>query len=292
MNDLPKEYLIQCIKAASNNLRIGQDKIETLSIIKHLIINSKNIEEDLIKWKSIPEAAGLANRLNELYYFISRGNVDFGKLSDTFRAHSHYLVKDLGFFLDKITSSELTKRIADLENGLISIANVSEETRTEKKEIKNKASDLKLNEGLDTEKIVEEEKERIILNVENENESFFDLFEREIISSIKTFNALLDKLSLQEKVKKEEFETLIKIAYRNAKQAQTLGFELIANMHRIFAKSLALTYEGKLQLDKQILSSMRACLIVIAAVIRSKEVDIKQYLQKAEELGKKINMLI
>jgi len=287
MNDLTKEYLIQCIKTASNSLRIGQDKIETLSLLKLLIQNSKNLEEDLSKWKKIPELTALSNRLNELFFFIAKGQIDFAKISDTFRVHSHYLVKDLGNFLDRIAANELTKKISDLENGIFP---PMEELPPAEKDSSKQF--YKTSDSIEIEKNLEEEKEKIILNVENEQDSFFDIFEREIINSIKAFNSLLDKLSLQEKIKKEEFESFIKIAYKNARQAQSLGFELIANMHRIFAKSLALTYEGKLKLDKQILSSMRACLIVIAAVIRSKEVEIKSYLQKAEELGKRISSII
>lgn len=56
-------------------------------------------------------------------------------------------------------------------------------------------------------------------------------------------------------------------------------------MHRIAAKALYLIANKKLEAKKDIIESVRACLIVIAAVVKSKEVDIKNYLNKAEKFS-------
>jgi len=44
---------------------------------------------------------------------------------------------------------------------------------------------------------------------------------------------------------------------------------------------------GKLLVDKTVIESLRACLIVIVAVVKRKEVDITGYLNRAEEFGNK-----
>ncbi len=39
---------------------------------------------------------------------------------------------------------------------------------------------------------------------------------------------------------------------------------------------------------KEVIESLRACLIVIVAVVRGKEVDISNYLNRAEDFGNKL----
>jgi hypothetical protein len=39
---------------------------------------------------------------------------------------------------------------------------------------------------------------------------------------------------------------------------------------------------------KEVIENLRACLIVIVAVVRGKDVDINNYLNKAEEFGNKL----
>ena len=42
---------------------------------------------------------------------------------------------------------------------------------------------------------------------------------------------------------------------------------------------------------KSVVDSIRACLIVIVAVVRGKDVDITRYLNRAEDFGKEIDVL-
>jgi hypothetical protein len=58
-------------------------------------------------------------------------------------------------------------------------------------------------------------------------------------------------------------------------------------MHEIVAYAMDEIINGKLLPDKKIIESLRACLIVIAAVVKRKDVDITGYLNRAEEFGKK-----
>ena len=57
------------------------------------------------------------------------------------------------------------------------------------------------------------------------------------------------------------------------------------------AKALILIKNKELDPDKETVESMRACLIVIVAVVRGKEVDITTYLNRAEEFGERIETL-
>jgi len=42
---------------------------------------------------------------------------------------------------------------------------------------------------------------------------------------------------------------------------------------------------------KDVVDALRACLIVIVAVVKGKEVDITNYLNRAEEFGKRIKII-
>jgi hypothetical protein len=62
-------------------------------------------------------------------------------------------------------------------------------------------------------------------------------------------------------------------------------------MHSIVSDSLILLKEGNIKTDKETIESLRACLIVIAAVVRGKEVNISDYLSRAGNFRKKIDSI-
>jgi hypothetical protein len=77
----------------------------------------------------------------------------------------------------------------------------------------------------------------------------------------------------------------------NGDLSAKIGFEIIANMHRILSRAFTLIGTKELVPKYEVIESMRASLIVIVAVIKGKEVDITNYLNRAEEFGRKIQIL-
>jgi len=61
-------------------------------------------------------------------------------------------------------------------------------------------------------------------------------------------------------------------------------------MHTIFYTALLSIKDKKIAIDKNLIESLRACLIVIVAVVRGKDVNITNYLNKSENLGKFLNI--
>ena len=88
----------------------------------------------------------------------------------------------------------------------------------------------------------------------------------------------------------EEIVKYIKIMKSNAEFSKEIGFTILAEMHTIFFSTLTIISEEKIVVDKNLIESLRACLIVIVAVVRGKDVDITNYLNKAESLGKYLNI--
>ena len=73
----------------------------------------------------------------------------------------------------------------------------------------------------------------------------------------------------------------------NATLSNQGGFKTIAKMHTITATSLNEILIGNLTVNKSVIEAIRACLIVIVALVKKKEVDISGYLKRAEEFGNK-----
>ena len=101
--DLIKHYINQSITIAANNLRLNNQQIEVVALLKQTISKSENLSDDLINMKKITELSLLAIRLNEIYNSLTQNPIDLLKISDQFKEHSRYLIKDLGHMLDITT---------------------------------------------------------------------------------------------------------------------------------------------------------------------------------------------
>ncbi len=88
-------------------------------------------------------------------------------------------------------------------------------------------------------------------------------------------------------MKESELNRYYELMQDHASLASLHDFQLLARMHEIIASALNAMINGKLPLDKSVIEALRACLIVIVAVVKRKDVDITGYLNRAEEFGKK-----
>ncbi len=113
--DLNKQYINQSITIAANNLRLNNQQIEVVALLKEAINKSENLSDDLINMKKITELSLLAIRLNEIYNFLTQNPLDLLKISDQFKEHSRQLIKDLGHMLDISTPASFNIAIAKLK---------------------------------------------------------------------------------------------------------------------------------------------------------------------------------
>ncbi|WP_337866269.1 hypothetical protein [Ignavibacterium sp.] len=280
-----KQYITQSISAAANSLRLSTHQIEIVALLKDAIIKSDDLGNDLIRMKKITELSTLAIKLTEIYNYLNHNTIDFFKISDQFKDHSRNLIKDLNQLLD--TTTPLT-----FKNALEKLHPKEEEKQKEtQEEIKVDLSKRKPDEDVflkpDTEKI----KERIILEDENDSEELFiQNFETNILRPIKPLDLMLKNLSNAD-FDYEEITSFIKIMSDNGRLSKKIGFEIISDMHETIAKTLTLIKNRKLMPGKEIIEGLRASLIVIVAVVKGKEVDITNYLNRADDLQKKISKI-
>lgn len=277
--DLIKQYIVQSINIAANNLRLNNQQIEVVALLKQTISKSENLSDDLINMKKITELSMLAIRLNEIYNSLSQNPIDLLKISDQFKEHSRYLIKDLGHMLDITTPIAFKSAIEKLNNAIV----------FPKEEIKVDLSKRIPMEEPFIKSETEEIKEKIIFSddIENEDEEIIQKFEPTILGPIKPLDNLLKKISNNE-IDHEELIKFAQIMEDNAVLSRKIGFEILSGMHRIVSKALILIKNRELMPGKEVIENLRACLIVIVAVVRGKDVDINNYLNKAEDFGNKL----
>jgi hypothetical protein len=277
--DLIKHYINQSITIAANNLRLNNQQIEVVALLKQTISKSEYLSDDLINMKKITELSLLAIRLNEIYNSLTQNPIDLLKISDQFKEHSRYLIKDLGHMLD-ITTPDAFKNAIEKLNGAIVFP---------KEEIKIDLSKRIPDEEPFTKSETEEIKEKIIFSedLDNEDEDIIQKFEPTILGPIKPLDNLLKKISNND-IDYEELIKFSQIMDYNADLSAKIGFEILSGMHRIVSKALILIKNRELMPGKEVIENLRACLIVIVAVVRGKDVDINNYLNKAEEFGNKL----
>ncbi|MGE5458536.1 MAG: hypothetical protein ACM3RX_09295 [Methanococcaceae archaeon] len=291
-----KQYITQCVIAAANNLRLSTEKIEVVALIREFICGSSDLENDLHEMKKITELSTFAIRLNELYNFFAKSKIDFLKLTDKFKEHSHYLVRDLNNLLEKTAPQHFRQLIDKLRANSIKVnlpSKVAEETQEENVLLSNpvpmmSGKEQAIQQNKDKNEENEELKAEFIFQTEEKPEELlFENYEERILNPIKELDAFLKNLAHNE-INTEQIDRFYILMKDNAELSSRIGFDIISNMHLIFAKALYLIKHDNIKPSKQVIEGMRSSLIVIVAVVRGKEVDITNYLNKAEEFGRTV----
>jgi hypothetical protein len=288
--DIVKQYLVQCISTASNNLRLNSQKIEIVAMLRDIIVKSTDLEADIRNMKKITELSTLAIRFNEIYAYLTQPQIDLFKFSGKIKEHSAILIKDISHMLDIATPDSFKHAIEKLRP-IVKIEESNVVTVESVNNIKIDLSKRKINDDIFEKSESEIIKEKIIMEDDVESEDlFFQNYESEILKPIKLIDALLKQISAYQ-ADEDEITRWSKLMKTNGELSAKIGFDIIANMHRILSRAFSLLSTKELVPKPEVIESMRACLIVIVAVVKGKEVDITNYLNRAEEFGRKIQIL-
>jgi len=284
-----KQYIIQAISVASNNLRLSSDRIEAVAILRDYIQHCENLDEAISGMKSKTELSKFAIKLGDAFRYTKSSSLDFLRVSEVFKEHSHNLVMELSNLLDIITPEKLR----EIFDSMTVQEEISVELGSNKKNVEL-PSDIRIE--IDREEKTKESVERdelkeelILGEIEGTPSYDFDDFEEEILKPISKLEKLLKALLLGE-VSELELAKFIKIMKQNAEFSKEIGFTILTEMHVVFYTALVYVRDEKIVVDKNLIESLRACLIVVVAMVRGKDVDITNYLNKAENLGKYLNL--
>ncbi len=292
--DTNKQYIIQSISYAANNLRLSSDKIEAITLLKEYLTNSENLQDSINHLKKTTQFSKLAIKLGEMNNFISKSRIDFLKLSDQFKEHTSSTIQVLSNTLD-IATPEICKELllSNKEDVEIELKEKNDDTENSFKiNTSDMTEELIEQEQKDSVKEVDEHKEEFTLDDldEDESELEFENFEKKILKPIKEIDEFLNRLNTLN-FKKEELIFNIELMNNNAELSEKVGFEIITNMHKIIVEAFSQFRDEQIVPDITIIEELRACLIVIAAVVKRKEVDISKFLNKSENLGKKLKVI-
>ena len=271
--DLIKVYLIQSITSAANNLRLNAQQIEVVGLLRETITNCEDVGAEFLRMKKSTELSKLAIRLSEIHSFLTLGKVDFIKISDQFRDHSRFLLRDLNQFLENVSPQVYKDAFNKITNGEIPAIDVELVDRS------NLAGQIMVNDEDD------QNKKRIAKDVEKQTHSSID-FEKKILGPIKSLDEMLKDLSIGI-MNQKELNKYIEIMHDNAALSNQNGFKVLTRMHLILESAFSDILIGNLAVEKAITEALRACLIVIVAVVKKKEVDISGYLNRSDEFAKK-----
>ena len=288
--EISKQNIVQCITCAANNLRLSSEKIEVVAILKEQISQTEDMSKLILDMKKLTRFSKFAIKLGEVNQFIANGKIDFMKISDKFKEHTHLILRELSNLLDILTPQECLEGLKgsqknvepdkpeqEIDHSKLFAAVRTDEVQASIQPKKKSESDLL--------------KEEIILgDLKEENEATFENFEKEVLRPIKELDAFLGKLS-KNVHNPDDLIFFAELMNNNAELSEKIGFEVITNMHNIFSAALTQIREQKIKPDPVLVEQLRACLIVIAAVVRGKEVDITSYLNDAESLGKKVKII-
>lgn len=284
--DLIKHYIVQCVSTAANNLRLSSAKIEMVAILREFFEKSDKPFEDIKRLKQITEMSKLAIKLGQIYSSLENNKIDFLKISDKFKTDSYSIVKELSNMLDLLTPDLLRKKInpyaavdIDLSKRTTNSDSLDhldiKPTSPKTEEVVNKNQQEEIRENF------------IFDDLEDLSDFNFEQYEETILKEIKYMDAFLLRLANYD-YETNELLDYVKMMKKNAELSNKAGFEILFNMHKTFYTALEQVNDKKIIPDTDVIESMRACLIVIVAVVRDKDVDITGYLNKAELFGRKI----
>ena len=271
--DLVKVYLIQSITSAANNLRLNAQQIEVVGLLRETITKCEDVGAEFLRMKKSTQLSKLAIRLSEIHSFLTLGKVDFIKISEQFREHSRYLLRDLNQFLENVSPQIYKDAFNKINNGDLPAIDVELVDRS------NIAGQIMVN------NLENQNNEGVSSNIEKQEISLID-FEKKILGPIKSLDEIIKDLA-SGIINQKELSKYIEMIQDNAALSNQRGFKVLAQMHMILEFGFSDILQGILAVDKTVTEALRACLIVIVAVVKKKEVDISGYLNRAEEFAKK-----
>lgn len=271
--DLVKVYLIQSITSAANNLRLNAQQIEVVGLLRETITKCEDVGAEFLRMKKSTQLSKLAIRLSEIHSFLTLGKVDFIKISEQFREHSRYLLRDLNQFLENVSPQIYKDAFNKINNGDLPAIDVELVDRS------NIAGQIMVN------NLENQNNEGVSSNIEKQEISLID-FEKKILGPIKSLDEIIKDLA-SGIINQKELSKYIEIIQDNAALSNQRGFKVLAKMHMILEFGFSSILQGILEVDKTVTEALRACLIVIVAIVKKKEVDISGYLNRAEEFAKK-----
>ncbi len=285
MKEITKKYLEQCFNNAVNGLHLKAGQVEIITKLRELLFDSGSVAGVIERMKKNTELSTFAIKLNEAYNFIETNEIDFSSVSYHFNEHTENISKTLNKLIEQFDWQNFQRIVARLnELELATTENTGSETEMAEFMLDYEPT------GNDDDETLEMKSDFILDDEVLERDLSFAEYKEKVLDSIKNLDALLNDL-LDGKHSAEQIFKCLRTVEINKTLSEKHNFDIITRMHQTFEDSLRLIQRGVIKINKQLIYAMRSCLIVIAAIIKDKKVDITEFLKRAEFLGREIEKL-
>jgi hypothetical protein len=258
-SNFKRMYLVQLLQYSATFLKLNKEQESLLYYFCNYLVTSNDLKADFQQLVKISEISALALKLKHAYEYISSPKLQFINISEYFKKQTNEIIYDLLNFLNKVDLNKLKDiLLPGLEIEYKEENNLEIETKT-------------INKNIET--------------VENPD---YKKFEKRIIQQIKYYDEFLTRL-YQQGIDLNELMEAVDEAKKIEEEIEEHKFEVLANIQNTFSTTLELIFKNTLPITNDTIESLRACLIVIAAVIKNKDIDLSYYLSRVDNLKKIIN---
>ncbi|GEM_PF-6920605 len=236
-----REYIVQTFVNSANELRLTSHRIVLVNLIKDFLYKCEDIDFAVSELKKVTEFSKFAIRLGQINLF-TKNKPDFLALSSIIKRESQSLIPVVQQMLDSLAIEFAEEKMNEI-----------------KSKKKQKSENFEASEEFDAETDKEELK-------------------KEILAFIRKADSLLSNLEDKEIPVEDEEEILEDLNFlRN--RLLILDNDLVENMFSVF--DALFTELGDFENRDEIIEALRASMIVIAATIREKEVDLTPFIDRA-----------
>ncbi len=285
MKDITKTYLEQCFDKALTGIQLKAGQVEIVTKLRELLFKGNNIKGIIERMKKSTELSTFGIKVGEAYAFIEENEIDFSSVSHHFNEHTEKISQTIRNLIESVSWENFQRTIARLNE----LELAEEEGKKEKEEQIEFMLDYKPTEN-DDEETLEMKKDFILDDEVLIRDISFDEYREKILDSVKKIDELLNNLQ-ENNYNDELLLKCIKTVETNKTLSENHNFEIITKMHGILADSLKLVGRDIVKINNQLIYAMRSCLIVIVAIIKDKKVDITEFLERAEFLGRELDKI-
>ncbi len=285
MKDLTVKYLEQCFNNALNGLQLKAGQVDIVTKLRELLFGSDDLKGTIERMKKNTELSTLGIRIGEAYDFMEKNEIDFSSVSHHFLEHSEKISNTMKNLVESVSWEDFQRTVARLNE----LKLTGQENKRENEEQFEFMLDYQPSEK-DNEETFELKKDFILDDELLTRNISFAEYRENILDSVKKIDGLLNDLQ-EGKHNNEQLTKCIRTIEINKNLSEKHNFDIITRMHGILSGTLKLIETESVRVNKQLIYAMRSCLIVIVAIIKDKKVDITEFLQRAEYLGKELEKL-
>ncbi len=243
-----RAYIVQTYENAANNLRMNSRRLVNYTLIREFLTECDKMEAAIDEMKKITEFAKFAVKFDKVIEF-ARSVPDFVNLGTEMNKQINDLISVVREMLDEMEPEELAEKIETVKRNLSLPVSENDNVYSPREETEKEFR---------TDKILE------------------------VVNLIRNIDEYLN-LCVSGSISGDDKEKFMEIVNRMNALLSDFSDSLIVEMKNIFNALFGEIISRGVSRSEEI-EAMRACLIVIVAKLKNKDVDISQFIELARRV--------